>query len=508
MRRLSLSCCVVPVAVLLSVSALAAPVRTTHELQVGGRRLAYQATTGYLDLMKPSPDGSGTEGQTQSARLFFVAYTLDTPGSRERRPLTFMFNGGPGSPAIWLHMGGLGPRRAALSAAGEAPSPPYELIDNEDTWLQSTDLVFVDPVSTGYSHAAPEEDPAQFYGFQADVRSTGEFIFRYVTNERRWLSPKFVTGESYGAARAAGLADHLQNEYGLYLNGVILISPALDYRMTSFAPQNDDPYVSYLPSYAAAAWHHGKLEPALQALPVKELAARVREYASRDYLLALHRGDELPSEELREVAGRLGQYTGIPAEYYERHQLRVPGELFLTQLLKHEGRIAGRFDARYTGLPYSSDSESWTYDPANEAILGPVSATFSEYVRHELGFVTNRVYVRYGGGTDSPAWGFGDGSWEFLNAAENLRKAMIRNPYLKVWVACGYYDFATPFFGVESTFRGLLLPAERRQNVRFTYYEAGHSFYLHGESRASLTRDLRSFMNVATRQPIVGTVRR
>lgn len=489
---------------LASASGTSEHAVTNHELVIEGRTTAYRATAGYIDLKVGSGEARAEdEGLKATARMFYVAYTIGAAG--EQRPVTFIFNGGPGSSAIWLHLGGLGPRRASLSPEGEALSPPYGLVDNEASWLSRTDLVFVDPVSTGYSRVIDGGDAQRFYGYHADVRSTGEFIQRYLTRERRWLSPKFVLGESYGAARAAGLAEHLQDRYGIYLNGVILVSPALNLAMTSFTPQNDEPYINILPTYAAAAWRHGKLTTELQSRSLEGVVAEARAYAWRDYAFALRQGSALPSADKREVARQLGRLTSLPAEFFEQHQLRVPSTVFLARLLEEQGRIAGRFDARYVGLPYTPGAHSWDYDPTNESVFGPVSAAFNHYIRAELGFESERIYQRYGATRDLD-WNFGDGFDGFLNAAEDLRKAMLRNPYLQVWVACGYYDFATPLFAAESTIRALLLPEPVRRNVQFTYYEAGHSFYVHAASRGKLRGDLIDFLERSLNQPAVPAV--
>jgi len=275
--------------------------------------------------------------------------------------------------------------------------------------------------------------------------------------------------------------------------------------MTSFTPQNDEPYINILPTYTAAAWRHGKLSAEFQSRNLEDVVAEARTYAWRDYAFALRQGSELPSADQRNVARELSRLTSLPAEFFEQRQLRVPSTAFLTKLLEKQERIAGRFDARYVGLPYTPGMHTWDYDPTNEGVFGPVSAAFNHYIRAELGFESERIYQRYGA-TRGVAWNFGDGFDGFINAAEDLRKAMIRNPYLKVWVACGYYDFATPFFAAESTIRALLLPEPVRRNVHFTYYEAGHSFYVHEASRNELRSDLSDFLERSLNQPAVPAV--
>lgn len=480
-------------------------VKTRHKIVIDGRPLSYEATAGYLDLKAPRSDSDENDGLKTIARLFYVAYTADA-AEKASRPVTFVFNGGPGSSAIWLHMGGIGPRRARLSEEGDPPAPPYQLANNEDTWLTATDLVFVDPVSTGFSRYVPGEDPSQFFGYTEDARTNAEFVYRYVTREQRWLSPKFIAAESYGSARAAGMAQYLQHEHGLYLNGLMLISPLMMANLLYFTPLNDEPYIAFLPTYATIAWYHRKLPAELQAMSVQDVATLVRAYAREEFTQALRQGGELSEARRRKVASDLERFTGIDADYYAQRQLRVPAKLFLTQLLKAEGFIAGRFDGRYRSRPYHPATEVWTHDPANEAMFGPVSATFNDYLRSELGFVSERAYKRYGGVTQP--WGRGDPFEGGMVPAEDLRKTMLRNPYLQVWITSGYYDLATPFLAAETSVRAMNLPDAIRDNIRFTYYESGHSLYVRQESRRQLRADLDAFLGVSLQQPLVPMTQR
>ena len=506
-----------------------APSVTAHTITLNGKVFKYHATTGYIVLKEeegkplvkgatPSPsdndkskddDKRTKDGLKPKARVFFVAYTLDDVTDPATRPLTFCFNGGPGSASIWLHMGAIAPRRARLTDDGEAPPPPYQLADNESTWLDRTDLVFIDPVSTGYSRTLPKENPAQYHGLKEDIASVGDFIRLYTTQNSRWLSPKIVLGESYGTTRAAGLSDYLQSRYGLYLNGIVLVSSALNFGSIEFAPQNDTPYIGFLPTYATTAWYHKKLSADLQAKGVAEVAALARTFAGNDYTLALAHGDTLAPAEKQRIAAELSHFTGLPAAYWLQRRLRVADTLFFSRLLLEEDKIIGRLDSRYTGNRYEPGTDSTAgdgeYDPSDEAVTGPLTAAFNDYVRRELKFESD---IPYETEIDVSPWNFGDASGGFPSTADDLRKAMTRNPYLKIWVTCSYYDLATPFFAAEKVVAGLNLDAATRANLRFTYYESGHMLYVHQPSRAKFKADFESFLHDATNQSAVHTAAR
>ena len=507
---------------------------TAHTITVGGKTVKYHATAGYYLLKeeegKPlvKPDGSAPaptpaaaertekrelrskDGQKPKAKVFFVAYTLDDVADQATRPVTFAFNGGPGSSSIWLHMASFAPRRANLTDDGEAPPPPYQLVDNESTWLDRTDLVFIDPVSTGYSRPVEKEDPRQFHGLKEDIASVGDFIRLYTSRNARWLSPKIVLGESYGTTRAAGLSDYLQTRYGLYLNGIVLVSSVLNFQTLSFTPQNHDPYVGYLPTFATAAWYHKKLPPDLQAKSVSEVAALARAFAGKDYLQALQQGDTLSAEERKRIAEGVSRFTGLPVSYVLQRRLRISDAAFFVKLLEPEGLILGRFDARYTGHRYEPGTDlgfdqSGEYDPSDEAVGGPLTAAFNDYVRRELKYESDLPFETE---TDVSPWNFGDAGNGFPNTAEDLRKAMTRNPYLKVWVTCSYYDIATPYYAAESVVAAMNLDPSIRPNLRFTYYESGHMLYVHKPSRMKFKADFESFLNDALSQPTVHSAAR
>ena len=495
---------------------------TSHTITVGGKTLKYHATAGYLvmkeeegkPLVKPAPGAPAPEAEKKppeakeekpadglkpKAKIFFTAYTLDDVTEPAKRPLTFAFNGGPGSASIWLHMAAMAPRIARLTDDGEAPPPPYQLIDNESTWLDSTDLVFIDPVSTGYSRPVAKESPNQFHGLKEDIASVGDFIRLYTSRNSRWLSPKFVLGESYGTTRAAGLAEYLQGRYGLYVNGIVLVSSVLNFQSIIFSPGNDDPYVDFLPSFATTAWYHHRLPADLQARSVAEVAAEARTFAVGDYALALRQGDTLSAERRQQIAAQLNRFTGLPVSFLLLRKLRVSDSLFFTQLLRDEGKITGRLDARFTGLRYEPGTDNGEYDPSSEATNGPLTAAFNDYVRRELNFESDIPYETL---TDVGPWNFGDAGNGFPNTAEDLRHAMTRNPYLKIWITCSYYDLATPFFGAENVIAELGLEPAIRANLRFSHYESGHMLYIHKPSRMKFKSDFEAFLHDAINQPV------
>jgi carboxypeptidase C (cathepsin A) len=509
---------------------------TTHTISVGGKTLKYHATAGYIVLKeeegKPlvklpgqkSPETKSEtkteakseeptktkDGQKAKAKVFFVAYVLDDTGEPATRPLTFAFNGGPGSSSVWLHMASVAPRRANLTDEGEAPPPPYQLADNESTWLDRTDLVFIDPVSTGFSRPVGKEDPQQYHGLKEDIASVGDFIRLYTSRNNRWLSPKFILGESYGTTRAAGLSDYLQNRYGLYFNGIILVSSALNFQTIEFTPQNNDPYVQFLPSYAASAWYHQKLPANLQSKTLAEVVDAARTFAGSNYVLALARGDQVPAAEKQQLADTLSRFTGLPASDILLWKLKIRDELFFTHLLRPEGKVLGRLDARFSGLRYEPGSDvsfdrGDEYDPSSEAVNGPLGAAFNDYVRRELSFESDLPYEL---SVDVQPWNFGDASGGYPNTADDLRKAMTRHPYLKIWVTCSYYDLATPFFAAENVVAAMNLEPSLRANLRFSYYESGHMLYIHKPSRVKFKADFEKFLDDALHQQPIHTATR
>jgi carboxypeptidase C (cathepsin A) len=454
---------------------------TRHSATIGGQRIDYTATAGTLVLE--------TEEGEPRASMFYIAYTRDGVADPAARPLTFSFNGGPGSSSVWLHLGTLGPRRVAMDPEGHALPPPYRLEENPFSLLDLTDLVFIDPVSTGFSRPAPGVEPGEFHGVEKDVESVGELIRRWTSENGRWASPKYLIGESYGTTRAAGLADHLQDRHGLYFNGVMLVSSILNFGTARFDAGNDLPYIVFLPTFTATAWFHGKLPEDLSG----DLQAALREaedFALGDYALALLQGDDLPAEERRRVAERLARLTGLSVDYVEDADLRPVIYRFTKELLRAEGKTVGRLDSRFVGYDRQDVGEGTEYDPSYAAIQGPFTAALNAYVRDELGFETPIDYEILGGRIQG--WPAPEG--RYVNVAEELRRAMTQNPALKVHVANGYYDLATPYFATEYTFDHLGLPEHLRGNVSMSYYEAGHMMYIRQHDLEKLKEELGRFI--------------
>lgn len=460
------------------------PVQTEHSITIDGKVLRYTARTGYM--------GMKDEEGKHKANIFYTAYTLQTDTPISERPITFAFNGGPGSSSVWLHLGALGPRRVLLSEEGNALPPPYRLVDNEYTWLEYTDLVFIDPVGTGYSRPAKEEKREQFHGVEEDIASVAEFIRLYTTRSGRWLSPKFLAGESYGTTRAAGLSGYLQDRFGMYFNGLLLISTVLQFQTLHFVPGNDLPYILYLPAYTATAWYHGKLEPTLQ----HNLAAtlnEVRAWALGDYMLALAQGDTIADDQRQRTATALARYTGLSEEFILRTDLRIALHRFTKELLRSEHRTAGRLDSRFKGIDRDAAGEQSDYDPSYDtAIYGPFTAAFNDYVRSALHYENDLPYEILSSGVHPWNWGTADKG--FTNVAETLREAMTKNPFLKVFVANGYYDLATPFSATEYTINHLGLDVSLQKNITMEYYEAGHMMYIQHRSLHKLYEDTRRFI--------------
>jgi carboxypeptidase C (cathepsin A) len=458
-------------------------VQTKHTVRIGGQEVKYTATAGTL-LLK-------LEDGTPKASVFYVAYTKDDVSDLSQRPVTFTFNGGPGSASIWLHLGAFGPRRVQMGDAGALLPPPYKLVDNESSLLDITDLVFIDPVSTGYSRAVPGEAPKQFHGVQEDVQSVADFIRLYATRNRRWSSPKFLAGESYGTTRAAGLSGYLQQRYGMYLNGIILISSILNFQTAEFDAGNDLPYQLYLPSYTAIAWYHKKLPADLQG-DLQKAVDESRKFALGEYSEALLAGDALPPARRSEIAQKLSRLTGLSAEFIDRNHLRVELSRFDKELLRSEGRTVGRLDGRFAGIDADSGGSGPEYDPSLSAIAGPYTSAFHDYVRGDLKFESDLFY-EFLTGRVRP-WSYEPYENRYVNVAETLRGAMTQNQFLRVFVGKGYYDCATPFFAAEYTFDHLGLDPSLRSHITGAYYEAGHMMYVHLPSLAKLKQDIAAFM--------------
>ena len=438
--------------------------KTQHEIQINGKKIAYTATAGTLVLKKE---------EKPWASIFYVAYTRDDVPDRAKRPITFAFNGGPGSSSVWLHLGALGPKRVAMGPDGEQPKPPYHLIDNEDTALEFTDLVFIDPVTAGFSRQAPGENPAQFHGFDGDLESVGEFIRLYLVRADRWESPKFLAGESYGTTRAAALSQSLLQN-GIYLNGITFISTVLNFETILFAPGNDLPYALYLPSYTAAAWYHKKLPKDLQA-DLEKATGESRRFAGNEYTVALMKGDKLNAAERANVVRQLARLTGLSEEFIDESNLRVSIQRFTKELLRKDRQTIGRYDSRLEGIDIDAAGDRPEYDPSYASVQGAYTAMFNDYARTELKYESDLSYEVLTGKVQP--WNYQKFENRYVNVAENLRQAMTQNPNLKVLFANGYYDLATPFFATEYTVSHLGLAPALSGHVSLTYCEAGHMLY-------------------------------
>jgi carboxypeptidase C (cathepsin A) len=468
------------------------PVVTAHSITVDGRSIPYHAEAGMLPLLKE--DGAA------KASVFYVAYTLDTdretgtsdnPGDapdRAQRPLLFCFNGGPGASAVWLHLGGLGPRRAKMNDDGTLPAPPFQLVDNESTALLAADLVFIDPVATGYSRAAKDEKPEQFFGKDPDIDAVAEFIRLYTTRHKRWRSPKYLCGESYGVFRAAGLASTLQDEHGMFLSGLVLVSGLVDFETIRTAPCNDLPYSTFLPSFTAVAHAHKRLPADLQqSLP--QAIAEARAFAGGEYATALFAGASLPAERREQVAEKLARLTGLPPSFVMKHDLRVKPEAFRKELLAKERLICGRFDGRITGHDADPAAASPAFDPSFTAAMGPLASMMNAYVREELGFESDVPYKVLAG---VHPWRFDENA--YASTSHELATAMAKNPHLRVLVQVGLCDLAVPGDSMRHSVDHLKLAPQLRSNISFAEYQSGHMMYLNRPDLKKLRTDIEAFV--------------
>ncbi|MTD54830.1 S10 family peptidase [Amycolatopsis pithecellobii] len=467
-------------------------VTTQHTLTVKRRKLAYTVRTGRIVLRKEVLTDGKFEGHQAKAEVFLTAYTLDGAEPGER-PVTFAFNGGPGSASVWLHMGLLGPRRVVSGDVDAPEPPPYRLADNPETLLAQSDLVFIDPVSTGYSRAAAGEKPKEYLGFTPDIESVGEIIRLWTSRNGRWLSPKFLAGESYGTLRAAALAAHLQERHGMYLNGLMLISSVLDMGTILFTEGNDKPFPFYVPTYAAIAHYHGLHGDR----PLDDVLADAEEFAARELPYALERGARLPDEERAAAVQTLASLTGLEESYVDRVNLRIEHLRFFTELLRDRGLTTGRMDGRFTTWEPDGGRERMSDDASISRIIGAYSATFNHYVRTELEYENDLPYEILSSDVIRE-WSYSDFEGRAVSAVDALGSAMRANPHLKVHVALGYYDGATPYFAAEHVLARLQIPEELRENIESAYYPAGHMMYVHEPSRVQQSKDLAAFVASAS----------
>jgi carboxypeptidase C (cathepsin A) len=442
--------------------------------------LKYKATVGMLPI-------KDALGETK-AGIFYTAYTLE---SEEPRPLTFSFNGGPGSSSVWLHLGALGPKRVRLGDEGEPVNAPYELIDNPESWLPFTDLVFIDPVGTGFSRSVKKDDEKSFWGLKGDVDSIAEFIRSYLTRYERWISPLYIAGESYGTTRAAGLSDALMDR-GIGLKGLVLISSILNFQTARFQRGNDLPYLLFLPTYTATAHYHQKLPADLQAKPLEAVLKEVEYFCDGEYLMALNQGSALPSEERALIVEKLARYTGLDPLYVDLTDLRINIHRFCKELLRKEGRTVGRLDSRYKGIDPTGVNETPEFDPA--AVIGPsFTHCMNDYVQRVLGYKSNLPYYISNPDKLWSSWTWGDAGAGYPDTSEALRRTLSKNNFMRVFIANGYYDLATPYFATRYTLNHMALDPTLQGNVENGYYGSGHMMYVHARELAQLKADVEKF---------------
>ncbi|HVL25269.1 MAG TPA: hypothetical protein VM450_14365 [Thermomicrobiales bacterium] len=457
------------------------PVVRRHELKAGRKTLTYTTTTGLM----PIRDDKGK----LKARLFFTAYTLDEPESKTPRPLTFTYNGGPGSASVWLHMGGLAPKRVEMLEDGGMPRPPFTLVDNEYTWLEHTDLVFVDPVDTGFSRAVDDEEAKKAKDVKGDIETVGEFIRLYLARTARWTSPLFLCGESYGTFRSAGLAGYLI-ERGIAFNGIILISSILNMQTARFTLGNDLPYQLFLPTYAATAWFHNRVPKDLKKKDVRAFLDEVEAWVEEVYVPALSLGDRLPDDRRGDVLDGLERYTGLSRAYLDQANLRINIYQFVKELCRDEMRTVGRLDSRFKGADKDGVADQAEFDPSMAAIRPPFTSVLNAYFRNELGYESDVEYhiLR---GLD---WNWGDAKAGYADTSDDLRAAFAKNPYMRLFVASGYYDLATPYYATEYTLSHMGLDRDVRGNVRIEEYPTGHMIYIDFNAMVKLRDHVASFI--------------
>jgi carboxypeptidase C (cathepsin A) len=464
---------------------------TQHTVRIDGQNISYTATAS-TTLLK------NDKGEPE-ALMYSTAYTENGVKDLSRRPIAFLYNGGPGSSSVWLHMGAYGPRRVVTGNASPTAPSPYQLVDNQYSLLDKADLVFIDPIGTGFSHAVGKAKDSDFWGVQPDVHSLAQFISIYISRNHRWNSPKLLIGESYGTFRSVALCNYLQDHDGIYINGVVLMSSVLDLGTLNFTTGDDRSYILYLPTYAAVAWHYNLLKNRPADLP--SFLEQVRQFASTEYADALLKGSNLNDSEKQQVAAKMSAYTGLDDSYLIKANLRVNLSQFRAELFRSHGVTIGRYDARYNAATYDILEEYATSDPSYDAVLGAFTAAFNSYVRDELKFGDEMTYKvlpnapsehwNWKGSTGNPQEGFPSAP----NVEDDLIHELLGNAYLQIQVENGYFDLATPFYATEFTMNHLLLPKSASDRIHLEYYDAGHMMYLHVPDLEKLSTNVRAFIS-------------
>ena len=462
---------------------------SSRSLRVSGETIRYSAVAGETFLRNEQTD-------LAEASVFSIAYIKEGVSDPTTRPVTFIFNGGPGSASLWLHMGAWGPRRVATPGnAEDVGGPPYPIVDNAHSLLDVTDMVFIDPIGTGYSRTLGETDAGDYYGLHEDAESIAEFVRIWLTENGRWNSPKYVAGESYGTTRAAALTEKLQGGWnGVALNGVILVSAILDFQTARFAPGNDTPHIAFFPTWAATAWHHGLVDEARWNNDFEGFVQDARDFATNTMAPALLQGDLLPEAEMRNVATEMSARIGVSAEWVMLAKLRVDATRYRKELLRTQGYTVGRFDSRYRGVDSEGTRATPENDPSGYGMDVAYVAAANDYLTRDLGIEWTRKYKILTGEPGS-RWNWqqnrGQGWPAYVNAAPWLGKGMRENRDLRVLLASGWYDMATPFFGAEIALNKNGVVQERMER---TYYQGGHMMYLVEDQAAKLADDVRAFI--------------
>lgn len=454
---------------------------TSHVVRLDGKEIKYTATVATIPIR--------LDNNQVQARMFFVAYTKDGEDARTR-PVSFLYNGGPGAASIWLHMGSFAPKHVQMADEGFQPAPPFKLQDNDYSLIDATDMVFVDAISTGYSRTAPGVSSEPFHGQEGDIRAFGEFINGWLSTYNRWGSPKYLIGESYGTIRSAGLSAELQTRHGIDLNGIVLVSALLTYQTLSAAPSNDVAWASLIETFTADAWYHKKLPADLQSLGIKQIVDQSRVFAWGEYMTALTKGNTLTDAEKTAMASKLARFTGLSPQFILNANLRVSAERFRKELLRDKRLTLGRLDGRFTSMDLDAAGERQEFDISNQALQGPYTALFQDYLRNELKWETD---LRYPTSGNVRPWTYDQN--KYMDMTDALRGTMARNPFLKVFVAIGYYDMATIMGGAEFNFTHLAYEKQITERVSYGYYEAGHMIYIRPSAHKALKSDIVKFIN-------------